>query len=257
MDADTRHQLRQNELAEALSKIWDFSDRRSLTWLGVIVVIALAYVGYKYWGWRQQTNLIQAERALSSLNPADPSLGNAPLDQLRRLIAENSDPGLLGRARLLLAQGLEARGLGPDGAERLQQAERVYQEILAMPQAPAVVKAPAKYRLGILYETRRDFEAARETYTSLSTDSGFAGSPFTGLAEARLESLDELAKQVTFEAGVRPLSTEEPEAPAPDVGAAPQTQPAGAAFEAPPAPSLGETPASETPADEPNEPQQP
>jgi hypothetical protein len=257
MDADTRHQLRQNELAEALSKIWDLSDRRSLTWLGVIVVIALAYAGYKYWGWRQQADLIQAERVLSSLNPADPSLGNAPLDQLRRLIAENSDPGLLGRARLLLAQGLEARGLGADGAEKLQQAERVYQEILAMPQAPAAVKAPATYRLGILYETRRDFESARKTYTSLSTDSGLAGSPFTKLAEARLESLDELSKPVEFEAGVRPLSTEETEEPAPDVGAAPETQPAGAAFEGPPDPAMGETPASETPPDESSEPQQP
>ena len=239
MDADTRHQLKQNELAEALARIRDFSDRRTLTWLGVILLIALAYAGYKYWRWRQEAQMVSAFEALASVNAVDTSRGDAPLAQLRQLITDSSDPGLVSLSRLQLARGLESRGRTAEGAAKLAEAEAEYRAILATPEAPNLVKAAAVYRLGIMYETRRDFAKARESHTMLTADQRFAGSPFVDLAAARLELLDKLAVSIKFEPGFKPLPPAEPtsqaalppatSAPAeaaPDEPAAATTQPA-------------------------------
>lgn len=212
MDADTRHQLKQNELAEALARLRDFSDRRTAAWLAVILVIALGYAGYKFWRWQQRVQVVESYQTLASAGTGvvDASLGDAPLAQLRQLIADNSQPGLVALSRLQLAQGLEARGQTAETASKLTEAETQYQAILDMPEAPKYIKAAAVFRLGMLYETRREFDRARETYTGLSEDARFAGSPFIELATQRLEQLDRLALPIDFEPGVRPL----PAAPA-------------------------------------------
>jgi predicted negative regulator of RcsB-dependent stress response len=205
MDADTRHQLKKNELAEALSKVVDFSDKRTIGWLVVIVVVALGYAGYKFWGWQQRTQLTNAQQALADINALDPSLGDAPMDQLRRLIADNNQPGVLALARLKLAEGLEARAEGTDQAGKLTEAEAEYNAILSLAGAPNAAKAPALYRLGMMGESKRDLEQAREMYTTLSRNPGYAGSPFVAAAEARLELLAELAVPVVFERGMNPV----------------------------------------------------
>ena len=210
MDADTRHQLKQNELAEALSKLVDFSDKRTTGWLVAILVVALGYAGYKFWGWRQQARLVEAHQTLAQINSLDASMGDAPLEQLRQLIAQNSQPGLVALARLKLSEGLETRGQGADGVTRLAEAEAEYNTILNMPDAPCAAKAPALYRLGIICESKRDFEQAREAYTTLSRDPSYQGSPFVTVAEARLERLDDLAVPVVFEPGMSPVPIPEP-----------------------------------------------
>jgi len=268
MDADTRHQLKQNELAQALRQLWDFSDRRTVAWLGVIVVIALAYAGYKIWGWRQQGQLITAQQTLASVNAVDASLGDAPLAQLRQLIANNTEPGLVAISRLQLAQGLEARTQGAHGPAKLSEAETEYKAVLDVAAAPNHIKAAAAYRLGILYETKRDFAKAREAYTMLSEEQRFKGSPFMELAAMRLQQLDELAIPVQFEPGVKPLATAQPSIilkpadaiedvpegpPAPTHPEPASEQPAG---EAPPTPT-NRQPAGEAPPTESGGPQQP
>lgn len=205
MDADTRHQLRQNELAEALAKLRDYTDKRTLAWLAVIIAIALGYAGYRYWRWRQGIQLAQGYEALSSVDALDASLGEAPLAQLRQLIAEASQPGLVALARLELAQGLEVRGERAEDAAKLAEAKSEYQRIVAMADAPAHVKAAALYRLGMVYETERDFVKARETFTTLSSDSRFEGSPQQQRATQRLGLLAELAVPVRFKPGAKPL----------------------------------------------------
>jgi hypothetical protein len=291
MDADTRHQLKQNELAEALRKLVAFSDRRTTAWIVVILVIALAYCVYKFWGWRQEVQLIEVAQALTKVNAADASMGDAPLAQLRQLIGENRQPGLVALARLKLAGGLEARGKDADGAAKLAEAEAQYREIIGMSDALLAVKAPALYRLGIICESKRDFEQARELYTTLSRNPSYQGSPFVGLAETRVERLDELAVPVVFEPGMNPAPPPEPAAPpaqptmrpvtitdqtgqAPPLPVSRKPTPEIPAAEGPPAPtapepvaegppaptapepSEGETPAEAPPA-QPTEPEQP
>jgi len=258
MDADTRHQLKQNELAEALGKIRDFGDRRTVAGIVLIVVIALGYAGYRFWGWRQEARVVQSYRQLASVNASDASLGDAPLARLRELIADGRQPGLVATARLQLAQGLEARGQGSGAAAqaKLDQAEVQYKTILEMPDAPNILKAPAMFRLGVLHETRRDFAKARETYTKLSEDPRFVGSPFVDRALAQLEVLDELAVVVEFKSGVRPLTvtpkpTLQPESPEVEVS------PLDDVPETPPAPTTSEEVTDESPPTESSAPAQP
>ena len=291
MDADTRHQLRQNELAEALRKLVAFSDRRTTAWIVVILVIALAYAGYKLWGWRQEVRMIAVAQALTQINATDASMGDAPLAQLRQLIGENRQPGLVALARLKLAEGLEARGKDVDGAAKLPEAEAQYHEIIGMSAALPTVKAPALYRMGIICESKRDFEQARELYTTLSRDPSYKGSPFVGLAETRVQRLDELAVPVVFEPGMNPAppplpatqpaqptlrpiklidqtgqapplpisrkpTQEIPAAEGPPAPTAPEPVEEGPPAPTAPEPGEGETPAQEPPA-EPTEPEQP
>lgn len=273
MDADTRHQLKQNELAEALRNLLDFRDKRTIAWLVVILAIALGYGGYKFWGWWQQVHLIQSYQTLTTVNATDASLGDAPLAKLRQLIADNTQPGLVAISRLQLAQGLEARGQGADGAAKLTTAETQYQAILQMPDAPNHIQAAATYRLGILYETMQEFGKAREAYTALSESQRFKGSPFTDLAVARLDPLDDRAVPVKFEPGVKPLATTQPTTqptmmpifPPPELSDRIRVlpKPASPPAATPPPPATTTQPATDdgatgaAPPTEPSEPQQP
>ena len=247
MDADTRHQLRQNELAEVLARLRNFGDKRITGWLTAIVVVALGYAGYRFWQWRQDARLVQSYQALASVDATDASLGDAPLARLRELIADGSQPGLVAISRLQLAQGLEARGQGSGetAKEKLDRAEAQYKVILDTVDAPDAIKAPAMYRLALLYETKRDFELARQTYAALSEDRRFVGSPFGDLALMRLELLEDLSTPVEFEPGVKPL------AEIPQPASQPASPPAisdavGDALQTPAAPATQPTPSQET-----------
>jgi predicted negative regulator of RcsB-dependent stress response len=257
MDADTRHQLKQNEFAEALQRLRDFSDKRTLGWLAAILIVALGFAAYKVWVWRQQVHLVESCQMLINVVPADTSRGDAPLATLRELIADDPQPGLVALARLQLAQGLEARGQEPDGAAKLAEAEKQYQAVIDMPAAPDQLKATATYRLGILYETTREFTKAREIYTSLSQNQQFTGSPFIEFAAARLEQLDKLITPIAFEPGLKPLPTTQPASQ--PVG--PPLGPTLDSIQPPPRPTIrplepkGMTP--EPTSTQPSEPQQP
>jgi predicted negative regulator of RcsB-dependent stress response len=244
MDADTRHQLKQNEFAQALRQLVDFSDRRTLAWLIVIIAVALGYGGYKFWGWRQQAAVIGAFQTLRNVNATDAGLGDAPLAQLRQLIAGNTQPALVAFSRLQLARGLEARGRDAADAPELRDAETQYKAVLDTAGAPNHVKAAAAYRLGLLYETMREFAKAREAYSSLGNNPLYRGSPFIDLAARRLDQLDELAVPVKFEPGVKPLATTQP-ASQPAVIPRPGDD-AGEEFMGPPVGPI-RTPASVTP----------
>ena len=216
MDADTRHQLKQNDLAEALARIRDFSDKRTLAWIAVIVIVGLGYAGYRYVAWQNARALTAAYQSLANARTtiSDPSRGDAALSRLRQLISENEDPKLVAWSRLQLGAALSARAEGDDAATKLEQAEGEFQAVLQLPVDKRLFKAPARYRLGLLYETKRDFTRAREMYADLERDPEYDGSPFVELAKERLQKLDELAIAVKFEPGVKPLP-ETPEEPEP------------------------------------------
>jgi hypothetical protein len=212
--------------------------------------------------------VIGAFQKLTSVNATDASLGDGPLSQLRQIIANNSEPGLVAISRLQLARGLEARARDVADAPELRDAETQYKTILDLRGAPNHLKAAAAFRLGVLYETRREFAKARETYSSLSTNPTYRGSPFTELATTRLEQLDDLAVPIRFEPGVRPLATGQPTPQPADIPTAADV--GGEEFMGPPAAPAGQTPAApttqpaaggETPADAPpttpSQPQQP
>jgi tetratricopeptide (TPR) repeat protein len=208
MDADTRHQLKQNELAQALGKIRTLGDRQLIGWIAVLVVIAASYAGYRMYtgakvaaldgGWAQLAN------AGSVFNPLDPSDSDA---QLRAIIADQSHPTLLSSARLTLAQTLVRAALNDTQRREilLEEAESLLRQIIDDPAAPGSLAAAATYAIGSVYESLGQFEQAKTSYADLADNARFAGSPFVSIAAERRDSVDELAKtKVVFEPGDPP-----------------------------------------------------
>jgi hypothetical protein len=224
MDAEHRHALKTNELAETLSKLKEFGEK----WLNHILigvaVIMLIWAGYRFWSWRQESALTSGWTKLLNAETDDPTAGDAPLDQIRQVIADAPDAALQTMARIKLAEALLERATGPDAQTRLTDAERELKTAFDSPSTPDLLRAAVLYQLAIVQETRRDFAAAREAYQKLTTDARFAASPFRKIAENRLADLDQIASRIEFLPGTAP----KPLPPAPLV---PTTSPAPPGFD--------------------------
>ncbi len=230
MDADTRHQLKQNELAEALGKMRDLTNRETLMWIALIVLVILVYAAYRYRAYAQVSAEAAACQQLRNLTSqvADPAMGDAPLAQLRDLIANVAGSPLEGLARLQLGEGLEARAKHDGGDELFKEAAQQYEAVVKLAAAPASVRAAAAYRLGLVYESLRKFDEARSAYESVKRNPAYAGTPYPDMAAGRLEQLDDFARPVKFLPGVKPLPTTQPTTQAtsqPSIQAAPASQP--------------------------------
>ena len=70
MDADTRHQLKQNELAEALGRLrdWDNPSTR-YTLMGLLVIVVL-FASWKWFGYTHRRGAEQSWERLANLQTA-------------------------------------------------------------------------------------------------------------------------------------------------------------------------------------------
>jgi len=218
MDARTRHQLKTNELAEALARLREFSDRRALYLFVVVAVVVLVYAGYRLHEWQSRQTLAAGWWTLATqVNTRDPTQ-DAPIRKLRELLDTYRDPGLHAAARLRLGVLLRRKALLTGDAQARQEAIETLQAIVDDPQTPPGFRAGALYTLGLAYEDRRDLEQARQAYERLVQGEEFAGVPYVDLARQRLESLSETTGPVALVPGFPPLDLPTP-------ATAPATQP--------------------------------
>lgn len=268
MDAEKRHQLKTNELAEALGKIRDFgSDPQTRYWLLGLVILVVAVVGYRWWAGRQQRQSISAWAALAQVGGGPERDVDAIGDELRALIADAPDALFAVNARVRLAILLCRQAEEDTGRskELLTQAVEVLRQVVDDPVAPPALVAAAAFSLGTSCESLRDFDGATAAYRRITDEPRFAGSPFTDLAARRLETLGELSVPVHFEPGMPPPEPE-PEAdvesdPEPELepeewlpATQPAVPPAAATPEsspAPPEPEGGATAQADPPATQP------
>lgn len=223
MDADTRHQLKTNELAEWLGSI-SLSDRRTLLWIGILLVIVLGYAAWRVNAWQKQSLLDQQWATLAQVSAELTQPTSETFDRARQLITEARDPTLAMLARLRLASALiREAGANPDDPY-LTEAASLLETIAGDPSVPPQIRAGALYELGTVHETRRELDAARKCYQQLLDEKAFAGIPYVDLARQRLATLDDLARPVEFLPGQPPPATQ----PATQPATAPATQPATA-----------------------------
>ena len=222
MDADTRHQLKTNELAEWLSSI-SLSDRRTLLWIGVLLVIALGYAAWRVNAWQRQTLLDQQWATLAQVSAELAQPTNETFDRARQLIVEAKDPTLAMLARLRLASALIREAGANADDPYLTEAGSLLETIVNDASVPPQIRAGALYELGTVHETRRELDAARKCYQQLLDEPAFAGIPYVELARGRLETLDDLSRPVEFLPGQPPAATRPATQPA---TTAPATGPA-------------------------------
>ena len=90
MDADTRHQLKQNELAEMLSKLADLRDPKFLYTAGALVVIVVAVLAWYGWRYTQRQALEQGWQRLAKASTAlmadDPAAVAGAENDLRAMV---------------------------------------------------------------------------------------------------------------------------------------------------------------------------
>jgi tetratricopeptide (TPR) repeat protein len=243
MDPSTRHQLKQNELAEALGRLRHLDSPAARYGLAALVVLLLLVLGWKGWRYMQQRALEQHWQRLSDIGaildkPDSPDQAGAAdkpkaLEDLRALIRETSDPALGGYARIRLARARCDAGINDTTQQpaAIEEAVDVLRQVTGNQNTPPLVAAEAWFALANTYESLRQFDQAAQAYKTLtSNEKLYAGSPYVMLAATRLATLDKLRTPVAFEQGEPPPPPSQAAMPQPGVfqGAAgePQTPPA-------------------------------
>ena len=211
MDADKRHYLKQNELAEALTKLRNLSSHREvLYWLVAVAVVLLAVVGYRGWGSLQASLAAKSWHEFSQVSQKVQSKTVGALDEMRGIISNASNPTLAASARIQLAAALResATQTGTIDQAALQESIEVLKPLLNEPGLSPTLAGAAALSLASSYETLRQFDEAEHVYNIiLSNQQRFAGTNYVNVAAERLETLPELRKPVEFAAGLPPPPT--------------------------------------------------
>lgn len=245
MDSQHRHELQQNDLAEFLSHFqdwWEEHGFRALLYVLVILVVVFGVQNYKA---RQKAAHDQRWNELdSATSPAmyeavartydEPVIG--ALARLRgadlalsRAVGRKAEPMPdAGMGQLNIEPAAGEDDVDPDAM--LTEAEAGYNAVLAMPDVAIAIKLNAMLGLASVAESRRDFDAARQTYDDIQAKAGPGYENFADMAKRRAAALDRIAEPVVLGKDPQP----EPDATAvvpTDTEAeaeTPTTQPAGA-----------------------------
>jgi predicted negative regulator of RcsB-dependent stress response len=251
MDADKRHDLKSNELAEALAKLRNLgSDRQTLYWLLALLIVVVAFAGYRFWSRARQAHLTTAWAKLSQYEQRLASDPDASIEGLRTLGGEAANPTLAAAARLRAAAALRERAFAqPDRQQDLlEESLATLRLVTEPPGTPPALVAAALFSMGTSYESLRQLDQAAQVYQRIVNESQFAGTPVREEAADRLASLDELRTPVAFVPGLPPPpTTQRVVTPA---RVFPQTQPTDTQpglVPVPPAPASRPAPVSEPP----------
>ena len=211
MDADTRHQLKQNELAEALARLRHLDDRRirmGLLALGAVLVLVLAVYVWRASSARARERewdqLYQNTIALLT------SAGDEQLDslqaQMRALIDSASTPNLGASARVQLAVSYINEGLA-DPAQRpkaFEEAVALLQPLVNDQAVAPLFRAPALYALANAYESLGQFDKSKELHRQLVETADYDGSIYKQGAERLMQDANDLTTPIAFAPGEAP-----------------------------------------------------
>ncbi len=221
MDAQTRHELKQNELQQMLSGFGFLKTETGRNVTLAVIAIVVLYGGYRLWSWNSGRSAFQSWTALMSTNVPNAIDGAADLGALREIVSSAGDARLRAWAELRLGCGL-LRQANFDPTKREQytnDAVEVLEQLSSAAGTPATIAAAAEFAMANAYEMQRNFEQAKATYQAIADNERYAGSPYQTLAGERAESIDDLTTAVIFTPGA---------APRPDPIVSPTSQPSSA-----------------------------
>ena len=230
MDAEHRHELKTNELAEWMVNFPQFVKENSNKIIGVSLIV----IGLISWPLfnkmktqsevREQSEVISmidmAEQArLNYANPQQNSAPAEPLTVLAQTLQEQADkagnPDLSALALIKKGNALRADiHLGDILTDdmissHLSDARTAYETAFKKAKMPTL-KGLAQIGLGLCAEETGEYDEAREIYESIVADDSYKATVAPTEAQRRLDSLEENSSDITF-------------APAPEK---PQTAPA-------------------------------
>lgn len=206
MDAETRHQLKTNELGEALAKLRSWNDPTTIRWLIGLVLVVAAVGGWKLWRSMSAASLDSAWGALFAIDPQDEEKGAGAIPELRAIVDGATDARLALAARIRLARALLNEALN-DPTKRAAAVKEAIEAVKPAAESDVLtpaLRAAAMYLLATAYESGQQFDAAQALYRALSEDPRYAGLPFVDLAKKKLDDLDTVTVAVAFTPGLKP-----------------------------------------------------
>jgi len=227
MDAEHRHELKTNELADWIGHFPDFCRENAKTIIGVGLIIAAVGVYFYSRGVRTKAQFEQEAQAVSLIERLNYSklmtirsqtektpLGDSILlmaDSLKMAAAEAKSPHVA--ALLLIKQGdglradlhYRAEEVDPDVVENtITQARTAYEKALVQAQGNNTLVAMANFGLGMCAEEIGDYTKAEIIYNSIIADTAFAGTVLPRQAQARLDNMQDNKMQFVFVAAALP-----------------------------------------------------
>lgn len=223
MDADRRHELKDNDLAVALGQTRDFLDRHGKE-IGIAALVILGIMAAVTFAMRSRAAAVEdVWRRRGELKFDDIDAGKKSLDSLESLAKEHSDPTFVMSA--ILDQGQKALRLAqmatvPPDKELNERARKSFTELKSRFGSNPVALGAAL--LGLATVAENDFvldgdlkhkEEAKGLLDQVVKETKLNGMPYQGTALDRLKTLDQIFVKVVV-------------APAPPPPPAPATDPA-------------------------------
>lgn len=232
MDAEHRHELKSNELAEGLKHLPDWLKDNANTIIGV-TLIAIALITWpmlnKMSREKDISEQIATTQKIQGLEkdiysvlsaPADDYMAktealNTLLTNAETLLDESDqveNPNLAALAQIKAAQAIRTElHLRPDVEtqtldEQIEKAQAAYEKALQIAKIPSL-KGMAQLGLGLCAEELGQADQATDIYNEIVANETFASTVLPALAQQRLNGLEENMETVTFAAAA---VTEEP-----------------------------------------------
>jgi predicted negative regulator of RcsB-dependent stress response len=195
MKAEERHELRENDLASWLQYgLWAFLKQNGSY---IVLVLALAFLGYRLWAYYEQKQEIARQTAWAQLR--DASATDNPIKTLEDVLDTSTlnpvkaqacfDLGQLYGRLAAIPEELNRRQMSR--AEVLSKAYDNYAKILTLQGDEPVLAAKAHLGMASVYEDRAEWDKAKAEYEIITKDKLFAGTAFVDLAKSWLATLDD------------------------------------------------------------------
>ena len=213
MDADHRHELKENDLAEFLGNLGPWWAKHGNTLLITVLVVVAVFVGKRF----------IENRNTAVLEEAWADLAQATSPESYRLVAQSHPlPAVRALADLRGADLWLAKAAAPlpdaDPATEpsqatapaltptqcLDEAALVYERVANDPDAHHVFKLNAHLGLAAVAESRQDWAQAQQQYTWVTQQAGPGYEVIAAQAKARQGQLDRLKKTRRIWARPRP-----------------------------------------------------
>ncbi len=210
MDADHRHELKENDLAEFLRHFGQWWGKYGNTLLIALLVVVAVFTGVR---------MLNA-KALTDHEDAWRDLAQTDSPQGLRVVAESyKDPAVRTLAHLWGADALLVQAARPADNEQeqiaaLDTAALTYREVIDGDTPHPLYALNARLGLARIAEARGDWDEAAQLYQIVIDQAGDANSTIRAQAGRGLAMLDRLAIPVVF--GPDPVSTSPTTQPAED-----------------------------------------
>lgn len=228
MDAEHRHELKTNELAETIAHLPEILKKNAKTIIGVALIIAAGIVYIYGKNVKTDSNLAAQAEAMTLIErlnvakmttiqslQADQDAPDSMLVSANSLEIAAGDAKLPHAAALLLIKRGEAlrADLHYNTEEvdvdivknRIDQARTAYEKALTEAKGNATLEGMAKLGLALCAEEIGDYIKAEGIYKSIIADENFAGTIAPKQAQGRLDTMADNKVQYVFVKGPEPV----------------------------------------------------